>query len=349
VEAAPGVNTASILVSAQINDYAMAKCGHSAEVYYRDAGIFLDSIIKVSYELGFDFVRPVYDVYNIEAEALGQRLRWDPFLMPQIDTQNPLIHDLQELEKIKTPSIPDSGRMGFALKVYELYQTHCHDKPTIIICHPFDLAISCRGYEGFVYDMMYDRERAHDYLHRLAEYVSVPWLQTLRRVLGLEKDIAYAATAWATIPNVTCEIMREFVVPYTQLLNAKCGEVLSAGMGGERFLKNPLDLLEIQRMTNPYVVSAHEPNVSAIGLATYLDFALANKMDLLIGISPGFLVEKSPVEIADKVREYISAVKCRCGLHFDLAYVPPNLPEERLRVLIETVRTARGSGLNSSG
>jgi hypothetical protein len=80
-----------------------------------------------------------YDIYNIEAEALGQRLTWESDRMPDIDRQNLLIRDHSDLDRLRPPDFKKSGRMPFVLEA--MRRSYDLGLPVRVrFCSPFSLA-----------------------------------------------------------------------------------------------------------------------------------------------------------------------------------------------------------------
>lgn len=63
----------------------------------------MSATLDVQARFGLDVPAVTYDVYNIEAEALGQGIQWSEAGMPDIDRTAPLIRDRADLSRIRTP------------------------------------------------------------------------------------------------------------------------------------------------------------------------------------------------------------------------------------------------------
>ena len=70
---------------------------------------------------GFDTPINFWDVYNIEAEALGQTVVYPPDGIPDVDRTKPLIKSPSDLDRIKPPDPYKSGRMPWLLEVNKYY------------------------------------------------------------------------------------------------------------------------------------------------------------------------------------------------------------------------------------
>ncbi len=85
----------AVPILAQINEHVVKLCGGDIREAYTNAEKFVEMNLAV-----FEYYQPdmpgfYYDIYNIEAEALGQRLNWEADRMPDIDRQNPWSGNIQ--------------------------------------------------------------------------------------------------------------------------------------------------------------------------------------------------------------------------------------------------------------
>ena len=60
--------------TSQMHEFAMAWSGTRGNKFYTDANALVTGIVKTAEDFDFDVPGLGYDVYNIEAEALGQKL-----------------------------------------------------------------------------------------------------------------------------------------------------------------------------------------------------------------------------------------------------------------------------------
>ena len=96
---APG----AVPVLAQINEHVFRLFHADMREAYTNAAKFVEMNLAVFQYYGLDLPGFYYDIYNIEAEALGQRIHWDPRRMPDIDRAHPLICEPRDLDRLKPP------------------------------------------------------------------------------------------------------------------------------------------------------------------------------------------------------------------------------------------------------
>ncbi len=63
----------------------------------------------------------MFDFYNIELEALGQKLIWRDRSEPDVDTSEPLIKSEEDFGRLRPPRPGVDGRMPFVLESYRRY------------------------------------------------------------------------------------------------------------------------------------------------------------------------------------------------------------------------------------
>ncbi len=95
-----------------------------------------------------------YDVYNIEAEALGQKIKYSDTDMPDVDRTQPLIREPADLKKIRTPDFDMDGRFSQVIQMNRIFEklTGISDN-TLQICAPFSLAANLMRLEDLILNM----------------------------------------------------------------------------------------------------------------------------------------------------------------------------------------------------
>jgi [methyl-Co(III) methanol-specific corrinoid protein]:coenzyme M methyltransferase len=150
----------AVPILAQINKHVVTLCGGDMREAYTDAAKFVEMNLAVFEYYRLDMPGFYYDIYNIEAEALGQRLSWESDRMPDIDRQNPLIREPSDLDRLRPPDFRKSGRMPFVLEV--MRRSHELGLPVRVrFCSPFSLAVNVRGIENLLLDILTNPPFAH--------------------------------------------------------------------------------------------------------------------------------------------------------------------------------------------
>ncbi len=333
--------TDTIPVAAQINEHAVNLCGGDMREAYTHAAKFVEMNLAV-----FDFYRLdlpgfYYDIYNIEAEALGQGLTWEPDRMPDIDRSKPLIRQHSDLDLLRPPDFRKKARMPFVLQVLRL----CYDlglPMRIRFCSPFSLAANIRGIENLLIDILTAPQFVHRLLAFLTDEVLIPWVQTQREVIGQAHSPANGADAAASPPIVTVEILEEFVMPYILRMNEKIGNVTGMGYWGYSYLfKNPVKfrrMLELMASVSPKTLNCLDPDVASTGPEPYTQFALEKKMSLRLGLDTLLLQEGPLMKIAERCRRYVMVGSRAKSLVISINDISIHTPPRNVHTAVAAVR-----------
>jgi uroporphyrinogen-III decarboxylase len=337
----PKSEPAAVPILAQINEHVFRLFGADMREAYTNAGKFVEMNLAVFEYYGLDLPGFYYDIYNIEAEALGQRLNWDPRRMPDIDRGNPLLREPRDLDRLKPPDFRKAGRMPFVLEVMK----RCHDRGVpvrIRFCSPFSLAVNVRGIENLLLDILTAPPFAHRLLKFLTEEVLMPWVQAQREAIGKPEAFGNGADAAASPPLVNVEILGEFVAPYVLRMNEKIGNVSSMGYWGYSYLyRDPAKfrrMLELMAAMSPGLLMCLDPDVNRTGPEPYVQFARERKMPMMIGIDTVLLQEGPREKIIDRCRRYVLAGSQAERLTIFLNDVSVNTSPENLHAAIAAVR-----------
>jgi uroporphyrinogen-III decarboxylase len=334
-------NPEAVPILAQINEHVFRLFGADMREAYTNARSFVEMNLAVFEYYNLDLPGFYYDIYNIEAEALGQKMNWDPARMPDIDRQNPLIRVPADLDRLRPPDFRKSGRMPFVLEVMK----RCYDlgiQARIRCCSPFSLAVNVRGIENLLMDILTAPRFAHRLLAFLTEEVLAPWIQTQREAVGKADALGNGADAAASPPIVTIEILEEFVGPYVLRLREKIGNVISMGYWGYSYLyKHPEKfrrMLEFMRGASPGLLMCVDPDVGRTGPEPYVAFAREKNMSLMLGLDTVLLQEGPVAKIVERCRRYVLAGSRAERLTMFLNDVSVNTPPDHIHAAIAAVR-----------
>jgi len=300
----------AVPVLAQINEHVVRLCGGDMREAYTDAAKFVEMNLAVFEYYRLDMPGFYYDIYNIEAEALGQRLNWESDRMPDIDRQNPLIREPSDLDRLRAPDFKKSGRMPFVLEV--MRRSYDLGLPVRVrFCSPFSLAVNVRGIENLLLDILTDPPFAHRLLAFLTDEVLIPWVQAQREATGQPRVAGNGADAAGSPPIVTVAILEEFVMPYVARMNEKIGNVTSMGYWGYSYLyKHPekfYKMLGLMASVSPGALMCLDPDVAKTGPEPYAEYAREKKMSLTLGLDTLLLQEGPLLKIVERCRRYVMA------------------------------------------
>ncbi|MGD8649278.1 MAG: uroporphyrinogen decarboxylase family protein, partial [Desulfobacterales bacterium] len=129
-------------VCAQLHEFAMNETGATAKDFYTNAQSLVAGTLETQQKYGIDVPVLDYDVYNIEAEAIGQKMMYSQTDMPDVDRTCPLIRDRKDLKKIQTPDFDTQGRFAHVIEMNKLFRKQIGGETEVSLqfCAPFSLA-----------------------------------------------------------------------------------------------------------------------------------------------------------------------------------------------------------------
>ena len=326
ITASPG--NAKIVIGAQSNDHSAYLAGVSTQQFFTDAHTFAQVQLLVTEYYQLDVLSNFWDVYNIEAEALGQKVVYPPGGIPDVDRNRPLIRTPADLDRLTPPDPCTSGRMPWILQFNKIFLETTGTLERIYFTAPFSIAVNIRGYENLVMDM-FERPR---FVHRLFEFlcddVIAPFIEVMRSEFGNPDLIMDGRDAWASPPMIALDMMDEYVVAYTERLRDKFGDkVITRGNWGDAKSGDIERFLSQKIRCSPGSLSVLDPDLYVVGPERVKTYANKHKAFVTAGVD-ATLLQKGPVEaIVERIKLYIDklARDGRCMIHLNqiAAETPP--------------------------
>jgi uroporphyrinogen-III decarboxylase len=326
-------------VYAQIHEFAMNELGVTAREFYSTADILTRGILEISEKYGLDLAPVDYDVYNIEAEALGQALIWDDEGLPDVNRDVPLITGPADLSKIKTPDFDTAGRCPQIIEAHHIFQKLTSLQPTLQFCAPFSLAANIRGIEQLLFDLYDNPDFAGTLFDRITEEVIAPWILYQRQHFPEATNVV-GSDATSSLPIVSLDILKEWSVPYVLRLRKLCGpEVQVPNWVGESYLDNPAEMLDLKLAVTSTFIEGQDPDVEKLGPDLYKSYAEKHNVPLILGVGAGFLALGTPQEITERVQHYLNFGGQNGRFALYLCNLGADTPPENLRAAVDAVRT----------
>jgi len=325
-------------VITQMHEFAMKELGISAREFYTTPEILAVGTLAIQEKYGIDVPVLDYDVYNIEAEALGQKIKYSDQDMPDVDRTKPLIRDHDDLRKIKTPDFNADGRFAHVLEMNRIFRRLIGGAEiTVRFCAPFSLAANIRGLETLLMDIYTDPDFVRSLFDRIVEDVLVPWVLHLKKEFPAVRSIS-GDDASGSLPIVSPEIIRDWVIPYVLRLRELCGpEVYVPNWVGEKYLKDPEEMLAYKHLVCPGFVEGQDPDVEELGPQRYKAFAQKKDVPLILGVGAAFLALSSPEQIRQRVRRYIEVGGQGGRFALLLCNLGATTPPENVRAAMDAV------------
>jgi hypothetical protein len=223
-----------------------------------------------------------HDVYNIEVEALGQKMIYSDYYMAEVDRLKPLIQDRNDLKKIKTPDFDSEGRFSVVIGMNSIFRKLTGTSSPLNFCAPFSLAANIRGIERFIMDIYSDPDFARSLFDRVTEEVVAPWIQHLKRKFPHTEGIC-GNDASGSLLIVSPGILRVWIVPYVLRLRELCGpEVYLPNGVGERYLKHPQEMFDLKLQVCPGFLEGQDPDVAELGPTIYKEYGEKRGVRLIL-------------------------------------------------------------------
>ena len=324
----PAPEDTGIIIGAQSNDHSARLAGVSTKRFFTDAHTFARVQLLVTEYYQFDVLSNFWDVYNIEAEALGQKVVYHPGGIPDIDRTRPLIGTPADLDRISPPDPYTSGRMPWIQQFSKIFLETTGKLERIYFTTPFSIAVNIRGYENLVMDM-FERPR---FVHRLFEFlcdeVIAPFIEVLRSEVGNPDLIMDGRDAWASPPMITLDMMDEYVVAYTERLRDRLGDkLITRGNWGDAKSRDIKRFFSQKIRCSPGSLSVLDPDLYEVGPERVKTYANEHNAFVTAGVD-ATLLQRGPVEaIVERIKLYIDkmARDGRCMIHLNqiAAETPP--------------------------
>ena len=145
----------------------------------------------------------------------------------------------------------------------------------------------------------------------------------------------------ASLPILNLQILEEWVVPYIMRLREICGpEVHVPNWVGERFLKDPEDMLTLKLQVSPGFLEGQEPDVDTLGPALSKEYAEEHDVPLVLGVGAGFMAQATPQEVRRRVKDYVEVGGKNGRFALYLCNLGATTPPENVRAALDVIGSA---------
>lgn len=324
-----------IAIGAQINDHAAFLAGVSSEQFFTDADIFTQTQLLVTEYYKLDTLSNFWDVYNVEAEAMGQKIVYYPDSLPDIDRNQPLIAKPSDLDQLHPPNPYKSGRLPWIHKLNKNFLEMTGKLDRAYFTAPFSLAANIRGYQNLIEDMFMRPDFTHRLFKFICDEVLVPHIEVLRKEANMPDLLMDGRDAWASPPMITLDMMDEYVVPYNERLrNQVGGNLITRGNWGDAKSRDPERFFSQKTKCSPGSLSVLDPDLYEVGPERVKAYANEHNLFVTAGIDAA-LIQEGPVEaIVERVKLYIEKIgrDGRCMFHIN--QIPGETPSEHVHAAV---------------
>lgn len=330
------------------------------EFYLTNALAMVEAHKQVSDWYGMDLVLPVTDIYNYEAEALGAKMIYSDIDMPTIDFTEPLINQPADIDKVNTDLTIDSGRMRYLADNIRGLEKFFGLPKLIPFCAPFSLAVGVRSYPKLIRDMRKDPKFAHELFTWITDVAHPKFLEVIKKETGAR--FGFGADAWSCFPNLTPQMIEEWVVPYNVRLrkNARKMGMLVTGIVGADYCEEDPAKFDRATMEACWRLDARTTvgawakeglPLAAMGrtqewpLEWMQDYAVRNKFrfygkrPIVYGFNARFLREGPAEVIVELTKRVIDKLGREGRLVLFFTQIPASTPPEHIHAAISAFRT----------
>jgi len=341
-----GKDAEFIPVTTQMAEFCMKYGGHNGRKFFSDPELFVRGNLDVQQEFGFDIPDMVWDVYSVEAEALGGDMAWFDELYPALDNTRPLITNEMELAKIKAPDPFKTGRMPWVLDVLQLCQELTGFAHHIHYCAPINLCAQVMQFEKMVVAIAERPKFVHKVMDWLVEEVLAPYINAYFKVVP-GAEIANGKDAVGSLPFITEEMVHEFSVPYLEKLRKLTGNrrgLRCDNWWGDAFAENAEKYWDIKLQVTPQYLKVQDPDCFRVGTERIRKYADQKGCALSFGVGTLLLQKGTKEDITRRVHEYMEVgSRGPYGKKFFLYFCSfsAQTPTENVRAAIEAVKSFR--------
>jgi hypothetical protein len=328
-----------IPVFAQIHEFTAYILKIPKSIFYTRPDIRIPALLEVQAEYDLDLPLSTYDVYNIEAESLGQPIIMNDDCMPDVDRSHMLIQDKSDIHKIKTPNFESSGRFCNVVEGIQLFSFLTGFEPGLEFCAPFSLVANIRGIENFITDIYTDPEFAQDLMNRVTDEVIAPYILFLKKLFPKANKFG-GADATASFPIINYKILENWcAAPILRLRELTGLDVYVGNWVGERYLKNPMQMLDLKLKVASTTIQGQDPDVEALGPELFKNFSDKSNIPLVLGVGAAFLAQASPDQVIERVKQYVEVGKVGGKFALYLCNISAATPPENIRAAIEAAHS----------
>lgn len=223
------------------------------------------------------------DFYNIENEALGQRVHYPENSLPVLI--EPLVKTYQDLDRLRLSDLEQAGRIPQAIEIARIFNEKLGSVclGCSLVQGPWSMAAGLRGFK----DLLYDTKRDIDFVHRILEFCVEVCVKYANALLSNGLDLVIFTDGWASIGDcISPEIFHRLVVPYTGRVFSRLPEnsVVWLGIWGIRQASDWRDIIRGQIAAGTSAVFIGDPDCSCIDLAEARKILAKHDVQLWIGV-----------------------------------------------------------------
>ena len=293
----------------QMHEYSMAQSNHAGHEFYTDAETFVRGICQTTVDCRFDTPSFIWDVYNVEAEALGLPLVLFDDMAPALDNVVPLIENEADLAKLKSPDPASAGRMPMVAEILHQVKEMTGRRPPLCFCGPFTMAAHLMTFENLVVQILQNPAFVHKVMAFIVDEVLVPYSKYMLKQFP---DLPFfdGSDATASLPFITLDMQEEFAMgPILRMQEQLSLPVLVDNWWGDSYPDDKERFWQNKLKVTPEYFKIQDPDLWKVGLAEPMAFARRENKSVVLGIDNNLFQNGPAEEIEKRIHEYMEVVE----------------------------------------
>ncbi|MFQ5564998.1 MAG: cobalamin-dependent protein [Paracoccaceae bacterium] len=328
-------------VIAQFHEFAMRESGLPGDEFYTDARKFVRGVCQTAERFGFDTPSFTWDVYNVEAQALGCRFVTFKDMAPAIDNVDPIVKCEADIARLKAPDPYSSGRMPMVFEIMREMKEQAGITPLPSFCAPFTLASHVMTFENLIVHMQENPGFVHRLMAFLVDEVIAPYMNALIREFP-ETVTVDGSDAVASLPFITQDMLEEFSLgPLVRLQGQVARPVYCDNWWGDSFTDDLHRFWEQKLTVTPAYLKVQDPDLFKVGVQPVIDYATARGLPVVLGVDNNVLQNGPRQEIELRIHEYMEAIEAIGKGVVYLCSLSAATPAENVSFALDCVRRFR--------
>lgn len=338
-------------VKAQVNEFIPEICKLPYDYLFRDDPVAMAECTLLTQEyLELDAIHSNLDMYVFMPSNMGAKIRHYKDHMPDIDRSDYLIKGSDDLGKIKFRGI--DSKLRYHIDYCKAWNKYVGVDFAPTFDSPWNLAASIYGLENLVVDALGNPEFVHELMRRVVCDFMAPYCDSLVS----EVDVPYiiGADAWASLPIVSFDILKEFDRPYVEMLN-KVSKMeipfVSGGYWGIRYLDGSEreELMDYIIEVGGGTLYVYDPDPYLAGPEYFRAYADKKNVPLLFGMMNTMLENGTVQDAIEYTKNFVLAGKNgKTPFQINYSNIGPKLPIDKVKASILAARTYGHPGADAN-
>ena len=326
---------------AQMHEFAMRESGIPGDEFYTDGKKFVRGVCEVAERFGFDTPSFIWDVYNVEAEALGCSLVTFKDMAPAIANTTPLVANEKDLARLKAPDPYSSGRMPMVFDLLHEIKNQAGMVPLPCYCAPFTLASHIMTFELLIVQMQKNPAFVHKVMTFLVDEVIAPYMNALLKEFP-DAPVADGSDAVASLPFITQDMLDEFALGYIERLQKQTiRPAICDNWWGDSFTQNLHGFWEQKLRATPGYLKVQDPDLFKVGVDPVIEYAHDHDLPIVLGVDNNVFQNGPREEIQMRVHEYMEAIELAGKGALYLCSLSAVTPAENVEIAIAAAKQYR--------